>query len=166
MKRLAWAIPIAVAAFGVACNGTQGSGSRSPAAPSAANDQGSTAGGTAAQAAALSQACGFGDGGDMTNGTPPPGSPPPEDHKGPGGQAPTGPAPPGSQLALTGPAEHVAGSCPAISFTIAGNTVQTNAATSFATGSCSSLKTGAGVGIVGTAQADGSILASCVASGF
>jgi Domain of unknown function (DUF5666) len=163
MKRLAWAIPIAVAAFGSACNGTQGSG-RSPAAPSAANGQGSAASGAAAQAAA--QACGFGDAGNRTQGTPPPGSPPPNDHQGPGGQAPNGPAPTGSQLALIGPAAGVAGSCPAISFTIAGNTVQTNAATSFATGSCSSVKTGTGVGIVGTAQTDGSILASCVASGF
>jgi hypothetical protein len=65
-----------------------------------------------------------------------------------------------------GPVESVTGSCPSITFTIHGNVVRTNGNTAFANGACSSLKTGGQAGVVGKGQEDGSLLASCVASGI
>src|SRR5262249_48462022 len=162
-----------------ACSGAQDSAGRSPTAPSASQASASNqAGLTAAQSAALSAVCGpLGSGdGTVTSGTPPTGTPPPGAViGGPGGLGPGGtvtigtpPSGPtrGAELANAGAAESLAGSCPSISFTVHGNGVRTNATTAFGRGSCSSLQSGDRIGAVGTLQADGSILASCVASGI
>jgi hypothetical protein len=65
-----------------------------------------------------------------------------------------------------GPIEGVSGSCPSITFTIHGQVVRTDGNTTFANGSCSSVETGGQAGVVGTAEADGSLVASCVATGI
>jgi len=178
-RRFVIATTLAVAAFAGACSSADSAGG-SPTAASATGSQASAsnqAGLTAAQSAALSAACGpLGTGdGTVTNGTPPGTPPPGAVIGGPGGLGPgdtvtTGTPPsgpePDAQLAVTGAVEGLAGSCPSISFTVHGKTVRTKATTAFGGGACSSLKSGDRIGAMGTFQADGSILASCVASGI
>lgn len=163
------ATTIVVAAFMAACDDAPSLGGRSPTAPSANSSLASAEQLTQAEAAALSSACGFGSGDDgkVIHGTPPPpGAPPPDTVVGPPNNTP-GPPPTGAELAIAGDIESLTGSCPAITFAIGRNTVvRATATTSFGSGSCASLKSRARVGAMGTAQADGSILASCVASSF
>lgn len=181
MKRqLMWATAVMVATLAAACNGAQDSAGLSPTAPSAASGQAAGSGGlslsglTAAQAAELTTACGLGSGDRVTNGTPPAGGAPPgaitggPGGLGPGdrvtnGTPPSGPPAAGTQLAIGGAVEGLSGSCPSATFSINGKTLRTNATTSFGSGSCSSLTNGARVGAMGTAQGDGSVVASCVA---
>jgi Domain of unknown function (DUF5666) len=163
------AVPLAVAILAAACNGTPGSAGN-PASPSSSGSPGSQAssGLTAAQSAAAAAACGvqLGDDGSVTVtvGTPPPGAPPPHTVEGPDPNPPSGPPPAGAQVMLGGSIEGVAGSCPSLSLTMHGTTVQTNRATTFGSGTtCASLKAGAHAAAFGTVQANGSLLASCIA---
>jgi hypothetical protein len=181
-RRFVCGTTFVVAALAAACDRAPDSAGLGGTAPSAIGGQGSAISGqgnlTAAQTAALTVACGaFGSGTVTTPGAPPPGTPPPGAIvAGPGDLGPVGsggavttpgapPGPPaaGTELAIGGTLDNLAGSCPLITFTISGKTVRTNATTSFGSGSCSLLKNSDRVGAVGTTQADGSIVASCVA---
>jgi hypothetical protein len=54
------------------------------------------------------------------------------------------------------------GSCPSITFSLAGTVVSTSPVTLFAGGPCSQLSDGAGVSVDGYRQSDGSIAATSV----
>jgi hypothetical protein len=165
MKReWVWATAITIAALSPACNTTDSAG-LSPTAPSASSPTDLSA----EQTAELTEACAFGSGTVVLvpGPTPPVGAPgtpvtPPTSGTSPG-VAPSGPPAPGTQMALGGTIESQTGSCPAITLTIGGKAVRTTATTSFGSGSCSALKQGDQVGALGTAQADGTLAASCVA---
>jgi len=73
---------------------------------------------------------------------------------------PGNPNPGGAGIA--GPVSGLSGSCVALTFTVAGKTVRTNNATRFENGSCSDVKNGVHVGVRGTAQQDGSLVADVV----
>lgn len=175
LKRQLVCATIAVAALAVACNDTPGSSALGPTGPSAPRSSPADtpgAGLTAEQTAALAEACRFGSGTVVVSpgsGTPPPppagapGATSPSSGTSPGG--PAGPSAPGTSAALGGALESRAGSCPAITFTLNGKTVRTDAETSFGGGSCASIQNGSTVGVIGTVQGDGSIAASCVAPG-
>lgn len=64
--------------------------------------------------------------------------------------------------AVRGAISALTGTCPAVSFTIEGKTVKTNAATGYGDGRCAGLANGTKVEVAGTPQADGSILAAKV----
>src|SRR5262249_49590819 len=123
-----------------------------------------------AQTAAVAAACGLsqGDGGTVISnpgGDPLPPPPPPttgEVGGGPSGLTPPGPAPVGADLVLVGQVASVAGSCPGLTLALGMTTVRTSAATSFPSGSCSSIRANDRIGAVGVNQADGTIAASCV----
>jgi hypothetical protein len=70
--------------------------------------------------------------------------------------------PGGGGAGISGPVSGLSGSCPTLAFTVAGKTVKTNNATQFMNGVCAGVKNGAQVGVRGTAQTDGSILAAVV----
>jgi hypothetical protein len=53
----------------------------------------------------------------------------------------------------------VSGTCPALSFTLDGKAVKTDAKTMFDQSACADVKNGAKAGAVGTTQTDGSLLA-------
>jgi uncharacterized protein DUF5666 len=167
-RQLFRAAPFAVAILAAACNGTPGS-TGNPASPSSSGSQGSqsSSGLTPAQSTAVAAACGLqhGDDGTITAtvGTPPPdGSP--HTVQGPDPNPPSGPPPAGAQVMFGGSIDGVSGSCPSLSLSIHGTRVQTNSATTFGSGaSCSSLKAGTAAAAFGTIQANGSLLASCVA---
>jgi len=179
-RQFLWTMPLAVAMLAAGCGGEDSAG-LSPTSFSSSTSQASNSGLatlTAEQNETVAAACGFlhnGDGVTVTiGGPPPPGAPPPttvvggEPGRGGGlGQGPPGPPPAGADVALFGGSvDQVTGSCPSITFTIFGNVVHTNGSTAFGDGSCASLKAGDQVGVVGTAQTDGSVLASCVATGI
>jgi hypothetical protein len=173
-------VPIAVAMLAAACGAENSAGLSPTSLPSSSSPLfgNSRTGRSSAQQEDVAAACGFqqgGAGGTVTIGGPPPAdAPPPSTIVGgePGigsgsGLNPPGPPPAGAHVALVGgPIESVTGSCPSITFTIHGNVVRTNGDTTFANASCSSVETGGQVGVVGTAEADGSLVASCVATGF
>ena len=170
--QLVWATTVAAATLVAACNGGPESAKQSPTAPSATETSAGNATNalTETQAAALTASCRFGSGDVViTPGPPPPGESPGTPGTPPsGGTSPGGsprPPEPGTQLALGAVMERRAGDCPAITFTIGGRTIRTNVTTSFGGGSCAALENGDQVGAMGTAQADGSIVASCVAAG-
>jgi hypothetical protein len=64
--------------------------------------------------------------------------------------------------AIMGTVSGLAGSCPALTFRLADKTIKTDASTAYGDGGCGDVKNGASAGAIGTAQADGSILASHV----
>lgn len=64
--------------------------------------------------------------------------------------------------AIAGTISGLAGTCPNLTFKVEAKTVKTDAATTYAEKGCSDLKDGVRVGVSGTAQADGSILAKYV----
>ena len=63
---------------------------------------------------------------------------------------------------ITGTISGFGGTCPAVSFKLEAKVIKTDASTSFGDGKCSDLKDGVKVGVSGTVQADGSILAKQV----
>jgi len=63
---------------------------------------------------------------------------------------------------VTGSITTIAGTCPAIAFTVGGKLVVTNPQTSFSGGQCSGLNVGDVVTATGSTQVDGSMLASQV----
>jgi hypothetical protein len=65
---------------------------------------------------------------------------------------------------VTGTIRAFGGSCPALTFTLEGKTIKTNATTSFRDVACTALKNDVRVTVVGTTQADGSVLATTVRS--
>jgi hypothetical protein len=165
-QRLVWALALVLAALTTACSGLESAASLT--APSAI-ERSTTSALTDTQAAALAESCRVGSGdvviapGTPPSSPPPPGTPPQAGSR--PGEAP-GPAAPGTQVAVGGTVEDRAGNCPEITLRIGGRNVRIGAATSFGSGSCSSLEKGQLVGAMGTAQADGSIVASCVAVGL
>jgi hypothetical protein len=174
--KFVYATLIAAASIAAACNQSDPS---SPTSPTSREESSTslTSGLTAAQTAELSVACGgFGTGDRITNGTPPTTPPPARTISGPGPGVPEGPglitgprtgAPQaGDQVALFGSVEGLGGSCPSLSFSINGKTVRTTGTTSFGRGACADLSAGSRAGAIGTAQADGSVSASCVAAGI
>lgn len=64
--------------------------------------------------------------------------------------------------AIAGTISVLAGTCPNLTFKVEAKTVKTDAATTYVEKGCSELKDGVRVGVSGTAQADGSILAKYV----
>jgi len=67
-----------------------------------------------------------------------------------------------TEVGVSGAVSSLTGTCPTLSFTVGGKTIKTTASTSWGDKKCSDLKSGDQVGVAGTAQADGSILASKV----
>lgn len=63
---------------------------------------------------------------------------------------------------VTGTIRAFGGSCAALTFTLEGKTIKTNATTSFRDVACTALKNDVRVTVVGTTQADGSVLATTV----
>ena len=63
---------------------------------------------------------------------------------------------------MTGTIRAFGGSCAALTFTLEGKTIKTNATTSFRDVACTALKNDVRVTVVGTTQADGSVLATTV----
>ena len=179
-RQLLCAMPLALGMLATACGGEDSAG-LSPTALSSSVSQ-SSAGPfttlTTAEKETVVAACGIERSGEGTTitvgGPPPPGAPPPTKviEGQPGlvtgpGLNPPGPPPAGADVALFGGrVERITGSCPAVTFTIFGNIVHTNGNTAFSDGSCASLKTGDRVGVVGIAHTDGSVVASCVATGM
>jgi hypothetical protein len=160
-----WASALVLAALTAACSGLESAAALT--APSAI-ERSTTSALTDTQAAALAQSCRVGSGDVViAPGTPPPatspGTPPQAGSR--PGEGP-GPTAPGTQVAVGGTVEDRAGDCPEITLRIGGRSVRIGAATSFGNGSCSSLGKGDLVGAMGSAQPDGSIVASCVAVGL
>ncbi len=67
-----------------------------------------------------------------------------------------------SGVTITGTISAFGGSCPAVTFKVEAKTIKTDAATVYAEKSCADLKNGVRVGVTGTTQADGSVLAKQV----
>jgi Domain of unknown function (DUF5666) len=72
------------------------------------------------------------------------------------------PAPSPVTLTITGTIKSFTGTCALVTFTLEGKTIKTNATTSFGDVACTALKNDARVTVVGTTQADGSVLATTV----
>jgi hypothetical protein len=72
------------------------------------------------------------------------------------------PPPPPPAVTATGAVSGLSGTCPAVAFTLEGKTIKTSAATGYGDRTCADVKNDAKVGVMGTAQADGSILATQV----
>jgi hypothetical protein len=64
------------------------------------------------------------------------------------------------QITLSGAADDLAGSCPALTFTLEGRTVTTSTATTYRSGSCQKLKNGASIIVSGFLAAQGTVDAS------
>jgi hypothetical protein len=64
-----------------------------------------------------------------------------------------------SQVALKGTVSNLTGTCPTVAFTLGGKSIKTSASTTYGDRSCADVKNGSTVGVAGTAQTDGSILA-------
>jgi hypothetical protein len=65
----------------------------------------------------------------------------------------------GGEVEIQGAAGGVSGTCPSLSFTVNGYSVQTNATTAFEGIACAAVRSGTKVTVQGTSQADNSILA-------
>jgi hypothetical protein len=163
------AATVVVAVLAAACDSVQGSGSLT--APSSTGSQASATVGqsglTGAPAAGV-PGCGAFDPGPVTTppGATPPSGPPAGATPAPGNQPEGTFYPPGSQPpGGLGTVSDISGSCPSVTFAINGKTVRTNASTSYAGGSCASLKNGARAAVMGAGQSDGSIAATCVSFG-
>jgi uncharacterized protein DUF5666 len=68
----------------------------------------------------------------------------------------------GGEFEIAGSLGGLQGTCPAISFSVNGYRVTTNASTTFDGGACSTLKSGTKVGVKGLVQSDGSVVATKV----
>lgn len=95
---------------------------------------------------------------------PPPPPPPPPPDSGPAPPPPPsdGPIDPdtGRTVDIDGEVSGLAGSCPAVTFTVSGRLVRTSALTEFKKMDCGALRNGLDVEVRGVVQADGSILAT------
>jgi hypothetical protein len=69
-------------------------------------------------------------------------------------------APP--ETTVTGNVESLSGSCPSLTFSVAGTTVRTSAQTNFRGGNCNKVKNDTSVTVTGVQQSDGSIDANDV----
>jgi hypothetical protein len=111
-------------------------------------------------AAAMVAACG---GSGDTTGTPTaPASAATANADGGGGGSKTTGTTTASSAGATGTISSLAGACPALSFKLDGKVIKTDSTTRFADVKCADLKDGVRVGVSGTAQSDGSILAKIV----
>jgi len=63
---------------------------------------------------------------------------------------------------ITGTISDIAGACPNVTFKVEGKVVKTDSATTYVEKGCADLKDGVRVGVMGTTQADGSVLAKQV----
>lgn len=67
------------------------------------------------------------------------------------------------ELTLTGKVSGLGGACPAVTFTVSGYTIKTDASTTFSSGAaCSDIKNDASIGLAGTKGADGKVAARYV----
>jgi hypothetical protein len=66
------------------------------------------------------------------------------------------------EIRIEGPVSQVSGTCPAITFRLSGRSVRTDAATQFVANRCDRVVNGQSVNVRGTAQSDGSLLATRV----
>lgn len=76
--------------------------------------------------------------------------------------APTSPPPTSSTVTMNGTIGGVIGTCPALAMSLGTSYVRTNSATTFSGKACGELKAGDAIGVTGTKQTDGTILASLV----
>jgi hypothetical protein len=65
-------------------------------------------------------------------------------------------------VSITGTVANLSGTCPTLSFTVAGRSVATNAGTEYPTGSCNALRNGNDVTIDGDQQPSGTVIATRV----
>jgi hypothetical protein len=72
--------------------------------------------------------------------------------------------PTGGEFEIEGAVGGLKGTCPAVSFSVNGFSIQADSSTVFAGGACSTLKSGSKATVKGTRQADGSILATRISS--
>ncbi len=70
-----------------------------------------------------------------------------------------------AEIEIEGKVGSIAGICPGLTFSLNGTSITASAATQYKGGSCSSIKIGTKVGVKGTRQANGSVLASRVEIG-
>jgi uncharacterized protein DUF5666 len=90
--------------------------------------------------------------------TPPPPSPEPPKPTPP----PTPDPAPAPTVTISGTVSGLSGTCPSLTFSVSSTKVQTTASTTFAGKGCGDLKNGDTVGLAGTKQNDGSIIATYV----
>ena len=72
------------------------------------------------------------------------------------------PPPAPAQVEIKGTVTGLTGTCPAVTFALEGKTIRASAATAYGDRTCADVKNDVKVTVVGTAQADGSILATKV----
>ena len=69
------------------------------------------------------------------------------------------------EIEIEGKVGSIAGTCPGLTFSLNGTSITASAATQYRGGGCGSIKTGTKVGVKGTRQANGSVLASRIEIG-
>jgi hypothetical protein len=69
---------------------------------------------------------------------------------------------PGSSIDLTGDVRSLGGTCPNLTFIVAGRTIYTTSATEFSRGSCNKMRNGDPLEIGGTLMSDGRVRADRV----
>ena len=67
-----------------------------------------------------------------------------------------------TEVTLSGTVAGLAGTCPSLTFTVNGASASTSASTTFSPGGCSDVKNGGPIGLVGTKNADGRVIARAV----
>ncbi|HEY2908478.1 MAG TPA: DUF5666 domain-containing protein [Vicinamibacterales bacterium] len=72
------------------------------------------------------------------------------------------PTPPPATVTFSGTVSSLTGTCPSLAFTANNTGVHTTSSTTFGGASCADIRNGGSVGVAGTKQSDGSVLASYV----
>jgi hypothetical protein len=75
---------------------------------------------------------------------------------------PPAPTPPPATVTFSGTVSSLTGTCPSLAFTANDTGVRTTSSTTFGGASCADIRNGGSVGVAGTKQSDGSVLASYV----
>ncbi len=75
---------------------------------------------------------------------------------------PPTPTPPPATVTFSGTVSSLSGTCPSLAFTAKDTTVHTTSSTTFGGASCADIRNSGSVGVAGTKQSDGSVLASYV----
>jgi hypothetical protein len=71
-------------------------------------------------------------------------------------------APPPTLVTMNGTIGSFGGTCPSLSMSVSGTYVRTGSATTFTGKACAEIRSGDTIGVAGTRQSDGSVLANMV----